>query len=163
MKWENQVPGRAAGKCICITSAGGEVGALLAPSTTRNCGSSLTAAFNATNAAMTSLTRSAAIALAAHGIRINGIAPGPLRMPMWHALDAAFAAAEGEGRQDQERHRLHSPEAVRRGVGSPRRDALPRFGRVCLRDRPDNRCRWRPQTHVIRTGCNARSLAAGSR
>ena len=64
-------------------------------STTRSRGASLTAAFNATNAAMTSITKSAALALAPHGIRVNGIAPGPIRMPMWESLDAAFGAAEG--------------------------------------------------------------------
>ena len=39
--------------------------------------------------------KSAALALAPHGIRVNGIAPGPINMPMWEGLDGAFAAAEG--------------------------------------------------------------------
>ena len=69
-------------------------------STTRR-GASLTAAFNATNAAMTSITNSAALALALHGIRVNGIAPGPLRISMWTNLDAAFASAEGTAGGDK--------------------------------------------------------------
>ncbi len=63
-------------------------------STTRDRGAPSAAVFAATNAALVSLTRSAAMALAEHGIRVNAVAPGPIGMPMWERLDAAYAAVE---------------------------------------------------------------------
>jgi len=76
-------------------------------------GDSLTALFNATNAALVSLTKSAALALAPHGIRVNAIAPGPIEMPLWDQLDKEYAA-------------LHPAQSLRRKTKS----AIPlqRFG-----------------------------------
>ncbi len=63
-------------------------------SATRDRGAPSIAVFAATNAALVSMTRSAALALAEHGIRVNAVAPGPIRMPVWEHLDAAYAAVE---------------------------------------------------------------------
>jgi D-sorbitol dehydrogenase (acceptor) len=76
-------------------------------------GSVLMALFNATNAALVSLTKSAALALAPHGIRVNAIAPGPIEMPLWDQLDKDYAT-------------LHPAQNLRRKIKS----AIPmqRFG-----------------------------------
>lgn len=50
----------------------------------------------ACNAALISLTRSAALALAGAGIRVNAIAPGPTSLPLWAELDAAYKRLEPE-------------------------------------------------------------------
>ena len=42
-----------------------------------------------------SYTQSAALAMAPHGIRVNGIAPGVVDTPMWDQVDSLFARAEG--------------------------------------------------------------------
>ncbi len=64
-------------------------------STTRDRPGAVTAVFNATQAALVSLTRSAALALASHGIRVNAVAPGPLALPMWDDLGASLDRASG--------------------------------------------------------------------
>lgn len=48
----------------------------------------------ATKAAVISYTQSAALAMAPHGIRVNGIAPGVVDTPMWDQVDSLFAQAE---------------------------------------------------------------------
>jgi D-sorbitol dehydrogenase (acceptor) len=63
-------------------------------------GEALVSHFCATKAAVISHTQSAALAMAPHGIRVNGIAPGVIDTPMWGRVDALFAKyenlAEGE-------------------------------------------------------------------
>jgi D-sorbitol dehydrogenase (acceptor) len=58
-------------------------------------GEALVSHYCATKAAVISYTQSAALAMAPHGIRVNGIAPGVIDTPMWQHVDALFARAEG--------------------------------------------------------------------
>lgn len=58
-------------------------------------GEALVAHYCATKAAVISYTQSAALAMAPHGIRVNGISPGVIDTPMWQHVDALFARHEG--------------------------------------------------------------------
>jgi NAD(P)-dependent dehydrogenase (short-subunit alcohol dehydrogenase family) len=53
------------------------------------------AAYAATKAAVDSLTRSAAVALASKGIRVNSISPGMMDTPLQQETEAVFCALEG--------------------------------------------------------------------
>jgi NAD(P)-dependent dehydrogenase (short-subunit alcohol dehydrogenase family) len=53
------------------------------------------AAYAATKAAVDSLTRSAAVALAGKGIRVNSISPGMMDTPLQQETEAVFCALEG--------------------------------------------------------------------
>lgn len=57
-------------------------------------GESLVSHYCATKAAIISYTQSAALAMAPHHIRVNGIAPGVINTPMWGNVDALFAKYE---------------------------------------------------------------------
>ena len=57
-------------------------------------GEALVAHYCASKAAVISYTQSAALAMAPHGIRVNGISPGVIDTPMWAQVDALFARAE---------------------------------------------------------------------
>ena len=57
-------------------------------------GEALVAHYCATKAAVYSYTQSAALAMAPHHIRVNGIAQGVIDTPMWSHVDSLFAAAE---------------------------------------------------------------------
>ena len=54
-------------------------------------GEALVAHYCASKAAVISYTQSAALAMAPHGIRVNGISPGVVDTPMWTHVDALFA------------------------------------------------------------------------
>jgi 3-oxoacyl-[acyl-carrier protein] reductase len=58
------------------------------------------AAYAATKAAVDSLTRSAAVALAKHGIRVNSLSPGMMDTPLQQRSEGIFC--ELEGRDDLE-------------------------------------------------------------
>jgi NAD(P)-dependent dehydrogenase (short-subunit alcohol dehydrogenase family) len=53
------------------------------------------AAYAATKAAVDSLTRSAAVALAPHGIRVNSISPGMMDTPLQERTEKIFCELEG--------------------------------------------------------------------
>jgi D-sorbitol dehydrogenase (acceptor) len=57
-------------------------------------GEALVSHYCASKAAIISYTQSAALAMAPHGIRVNGIAPGVVDTPMWGHVDALFAKYE---------------------------------------------------------------------
>jgi D-sorbitol dehydrogenase (acceptor) len=57
-------------------------------------GEALVSHYCATKAAVISYTQSAALAMAPHQIRVNGIAPGVIDTPMWKNVDALFAKYE---------------------------------------------------------------------
>ena len=58
-------------------------------------GEALVAHYCASKAAIISYTQSAALAMAPHRIRVNGIAPGVIDTPMWARVDSLFARHEG--------------------------------------------------------------------
>jgi D-sorbitol dehydrogenase (acceptor) len=57
-------------------------------------GEALVAHYCASKAAVISYTQSAALAMAPHGIRVNGISPGVVDTAMWAQVDALFAQHE---------------------------------------------------------------------
>jgi D-sorbitol dehydrogenase (acceptor) len=57
-------------------------------------GEALVSHYCASKAAVISYTQSAALAMAPHKIRVNGIAPGVIATPMWKHVDALFAKYE---------------------------------------------------------------------
>jgi D-sorbitol dehydrogenase (acceptor) len=57
-------------------------------------GEALVSHYCASKAAVISYTQSAALALAPHRIKVNGIAPGVIDTPMWKDVDALFARYE---------------------------------------------------------------------
>jgi NAD(P)-dependent dehydrogenase (short-subunit alcohol dehydrogenase family) len=75
--------GQGAGRIINVTSAAAR---MALPNY---------AAYAATKAAVDSLTRSAAVALAAKGIRVNSISPGMMDTPLQQETEAIFCALEG--------------------------------------------------------------------
>ena len=58
-------------------------------------GEALVSHYCASKAAVISYTQSAALAMAPHGIRVNGISPGVVDTPMWAHVDSLFARYEG--------------------------------------------------------------------
>lgn len=57
-------------------------------------GEALVSHYCASKAAIISYTQSAALAMAPHRIRVNGISPGVIDTPMWAGVDALFAQFE---------------------------------------------------------------------
>lgn len=57
-------------------------------------GEALVSHYCASKAAMVSYTQSAALAMAPHHIRVNGISPGVIDTPMWAHVDSLFAKYE---------------------------------------------------------------------
>ena len=57
-------------------------------------GEALVSHYCASKAAIISYTQSAALAMAPHKIRVNGVAPGVINTPMWAHVDSLFAKYE---------------------------------------------------------------------
>ena len=57
-------------------------------------GEALVSHYCASKAAIVSYTQSAALAMAPHHIRVNGISPGVIDTPMWAHVDSQFAKYE---------------------------------------------------------------------
>jgi NAD(P)-dependent dehydrogenase (short-subunit alcohol dehydrogenase family) len=74
---------KGSGRIVNVTSAAARMGL---PNYT---------AYAATKAAVDSLTRSAAVALAAKGIRVNSISPGMMDTPLQQETEAIFCGLEG--------------------------------------------------------------------
>jgi|DewCreStandDraft_1066081.scaffolds.fasta_scaffold00261_23 D-sorbitol dehydrogenase (acceptor) len=68
-------------------------------------GSDDQAIYCASKAAVISMTRSAALALAPYGVRVNALCPGLTETPMWEVIDAARAARLGLPRGEPTRQR----------------------------------------------------------
>jgi len=66
-------------------------------------GEALVSHYCATKAAVISYTQSAALAMAPHGIRVNGISPGVVDTPMWEHVDSLFARYEGLPKGEKKR------------------------------------------------------------
>lgn len=66
-------------------------------------GEALVSHYCATKAAVISYTQSAALAMAPHGIRVNGISPGVVDTPMWEEVDGLFAKYEGLPKGEKKR------------------------------------------------------------
>lgn len=86
-----EMAGRGGGRIINITSAAAR---MALPNY---------AAYAATKAAVDSLTRTAAVALAAHGVRVNSLSPGMMDTPLQLRTEETFCRLEG--RTDLERFR----------------------------------------------------------
>lgn len=56
-------------------------------------GNPASVAYSASKMTVISLTQSAALGLAAHGVRVNAIAPGGIVTPMWDTVKALYTAA----------------------------------------------------------------------
>lgn len=69
-------------------------------------GSRFYAHYSASKAAVLSLTRSLAVALAPAGIRVNAVAPGIVDAGMWEVADAELARLQGVPRRVPRRERI---------------------------------------------------------
>ena len=72
----------------------------------------------ATKAAVLSLTRSAALALIAHHIRVNAVAPGVVDTPLWTVVDRLHAETTGAAPGETLRRAVEAIPARR--MGAPR-------------------------------------------
>ncbi|HNB25676.1 MAG TPA: L-iditol 2-dehydrogenase [Alphaproteobacteria bacterium] len=66
-------------------------------------GEALVGVYCASKAAVISLTQSAGLGLAKHGINVNAISPGVVDTPMWDEVDALFAKYENRPRGEKKK------------------------------------------------------------
>ena len=107
------------------------------------------AAYAATKAAVDSLTRSAAVALAKHGIRVNSLSPGMMDTPLQQRTEAVFCRAGGTERPRRLQGRAHRADSARpaqrsRGDGGDGGLARDRGARLHDRRPPQRDRRPRP-------------------
>jgi D-sorbitol dehydrogenase (acceptor) len=76
----------------CMTAQGSGTVVNVASASGR-AGNPSSVAYSASKMAVISLTQSAALGLAARGVRVNAIAPGGIVTPMWDTVKALYAAA----------------------------------------------------------------------
>lgn len=69
-------------------------------------GSRYYAHYSASKAAVLSLTKSFAVALAPHGVRVNAVAPGIVETRMWQTADAELARIQGVPPGEPRRQRI---------------------------------------------------------
>ena len=79
-------------------------------------GEAASAVYAATKAAVISLTRSAALALIAHNIRVNAVAPGVVDTPMWTVVDRLHAETTGAAPGETLRRAVEAIPARRMGT-----------------------------------------------
>ena len=95
------------------------------------------AAYAATKAAVDSLTRSAAVALARHGVRVNSISPGMMDTPLQERTESDLLRARGAQRPrgvQGRAHRAHPARAAQRPRGDGGHGGLARHRRARLHD-----------------------------
>jgi NAD(P)-dependent dehydrogenase (short-subunit alcohol dehydrogenase family) len=99
--WDRAFAVNARGLFFCLQAAarvmvrqgGGRIVNVTSPAS--RVATPATPVYAATKAAVDSLTRSAAAALAPHGVTVNAVAPGRMETEMTERLDAALAARAG--------------------------------------------------------------------
>jgi D-sorbitol dehydrogenase (acceptor) len=79
---------------IMVEQGGGSIVNIASASGRR--GNPMSVVYSASKASVISLTQSAALAFARHGVRVNAIAPGGVLTPMWDEVDALYAGASGQ-------------------------------------------------------------------
>lgn len=89
---------QAAARAMIARGRGGAIVNIASGAGRRGDASSV--AYSASKAAAISITQSAALGLAAHGIRVNAIAPGPVDTPMWEAV-VRLRAGRGDQSAEQ--------------------------------------------------------------
>jgi NAD(P)-dependent dehydrogenase (short-subunit alcohol dehydrogenase family) len=92
------------------------------------------AAYAATKAAVDALTRSAAVALAAHGIRVNSISPGMMDTALQQETEAVLCAIDG--RSDLETYKAERTARIPLGRRSDPEEMAPAVVWLAL-DAPD--------------------------
>ena len=99
------------------------------------------AAYSASKAGVINLVQTAAQQLSGSGIRVNAICPGLIETGMTKPI---YDMARDRG-QEQRIGELNPAAARRRAARDRQRGAVPRFGRVELRQRRRAGGRWRPR------------------
>ena len=105
--------------------------------------------YSASKAALIHFSAVAALEAAEYGVRVNVIAPGQILTPRGREFH------KGRSRARRESDRVHPDEARRPAAGAGERRAVPRLGRVELRDGGLPAGRWRqirPDEHADLNG-----------
>ena len=117
--------------------------------------------YNASKGGVLLLTKTMAVELGRHGIRVNALCPGYIETPLNAAISAELGGAEFAGAYAGRQHPAGpSWPAVRGGRGV----CVPGLGRRLVHHRRRDRHRWRPAgRHVTGPGTRARPGPAADR